>query len=552
MKRQRELQNQRSATWSAYGDALGFITELADAERLLYRVGHSTVSDTVSWQRKIGGAVGINVRLPAGAYSDDTQLRLATGRAIRSDGTFDVAAFAKVELPAWANYALGAGAGSRAAAANLARTSATWYSNFFNNKRTSYANSGGNGAAMRIQPHVWAARNLQDTDAIILNVVRNAICTHGHLRGILGACYHALTLLHAMRHGKPSVIGEAHIYIEYLRSIPELILSDGDMRLLWAGSWEKISCTSLRDATDLVLGEMMDDIRALINLPRRAPEGTYRDALRRLDLQEPLSRGSGTKTAILAAYLCELSDINDPQSAISIAANALGSDTDSIATMVGAILGCCTEVDCKSAIQDRDYIVSEALRFAAIAEGSTSSSFRYPDLRSWKPERTAIDAIGLVGGKLSLNGLGELEKIEGIDSKYSSTEHFGWYRLLFGQTILAKVRSEPGRLSAQGQGSVSKNGEINKGSNVSPPPRLNDLFSNKPATTVSEVQQSEVWREDAKVSDSSSSELFLSQQLERIIASGFSPDVVGRALLQQAETGRLDFVERGSLWLPIF
>src|SRR2546430_1538367 len=100
----RHIQTRLSAVWAAYGDALGFITELADEGRVQYRSGSSNVTRTIEWRRKIGSLTGITVVLPAGTYSDDTQLRLATSRAIRGDGTFDVAAFSKVELPAWTNY----------------------------------------------------------------------------------------------------------------------------------------------------------------------------------------------------------------------------------------------------------------------------------------------------------------------------------------------------------------------------------------------------------------------------------------------------------------
>ena len=129
------------------------------------------------WKRRIGGRAGVTVALPQGCYSDDSQLRLATGRAIRSDG-FDVEMFAKVELPVWLSYALGAGRSTSAAATNLARRKVQWFANTFKD----WTNSGGNGAAMRIQPHVWAARNLDDPMTFLPDVVRNSICTHSHPR----------------------------------------------------------------------------------------------------------------------------------------------------------------------------------------------------------------------------------------------------------------------------------------------------------------------------------------------------------------------------------
>ena len=55
-------------------------------------------------------------------------------------------------------------------------------------------------------------------------------------------------------------------------------------------------------------------------------------------------RGSGTKTAILAAALAWMFRDN-PHEAIVVGANLLGSDTDTIATMAGAILGAITDED---------------------------------------------------------------------------------------------------------------------------------------------------------------------------------------------------------------
>ena len=108
-----------SALWAAYGDALGFMTELTNVAGLKHRTGQEYITSTVPWKRRIGGKFGATVDLPQGTYSDDTQLRLATSRAIRGDGEFDVEVFAKIELPVWTTYALGAGRGSKAAVSSL-------------------------------------------------------------------------------------------------------------------------------------------------------------------------------------------------------------------------------------------------------------------------------------------------------------------------------------------------------------------------------------------------------------------------------------------------
>src|SRR5262249_26330699 len=208
-----------SVLWAAAGDALGFVTELTDAAGLKWRTGGTAVRTTIPWRRSVGGKFGTVVDLPAGVYSDDTQLRLATSRAIRSEGQFDVEAFAKVELPVWMCYSLGGGISTKAAAGALCHPDVNWFSNFFSTNSTHYIDAGGNGAAMRIQPHVWASKNLDASD-YVPNVLRNALCTHGHMRGIFGAVFHAFCLAEALKTG---VVPNSAVWLrglELARKIP--------------------------------------------------------------------------------------------------------------------------------------------------------------------------------------------------------------------------------------------------------------------------------------------------------------------------------------------
>lgn len=78
-----------SALWAAAGDALGWITELSYGPAgVKKRTGLTEVKQPVAWQRLIAGRNGPRVALPAGTYSDDTQLRLAVSRSIRGNGVF--------------------------------------------------------------------------------------------------------------------------------------------------------------------------------------------------------------------------------------------------------------------------------------------------------------------------------------------------------------------------------------------------------------------------------------------------------------------------------
>ena len=53
----------RSALWAAYGDAVGFISELSDEKKLLWRASTSRIITTIPWKRKIGGQFGGNNRI---------------------------------------------------------------------------------------------------------------------------------------------------------------------------------------------------------------------------------------------------------------------------------------------------------------------------------------------------------------------------------------------------------------------------------------------------------------------------------------------------------
>ena len=190
----RLVRTRNSVLWAAYADALGFISELVTEMALTRRTKGAGLDHLMAWTRRVGGRGGVEVELPAGCWSDDTQLRMAVSRAIGCHG-FDVEAFAHVEVPIWRSYALGGGRATKAAAANLSKPKSLWYANTFRG----WTDAGGNGAAMRVQPHVWASADLDG--GYILDVITDSVCTHGHPRAIVGACFHAETLAHCLRDG---------------------------------------------------------------------------------------------------------------------------------------------------------------------------------------------------------------------------------------------------------------------------------------------------------------------------------------------------------------
>ena len=423
----------RSALWAAYGDALGWISELTDATGLKRRTGGLPLDKPIPWKRRIGGRSGVVVTLPRGCYSDDSQLRLATGRAIRSDG-FDVEAFANVELPIWLSYGLGGGKSTSAAAAQLGRKNPTWWSNKFKG----WTRSGGNGAAMRIQPHVWAARAPADPESYLPDVVRNSVCTHSHPTGLVGAVFHALCVAHATRVGdlpSPDDLGAA---IRAADCLPEIIARDTEL-----GYW-RIAFEQEAGSIDESWAKAMNEVREAVNLIATCSTGAcgeecYEAIANTLKLRDPARRGSGMLTAVAALGLawCEAR----PTEAMRIAANAIGTDTDTIATMAGAILGATAEIDPPVDVLDTTMFRSEAKRLVKIATGESPPDHEYPDLLHWSAPNMRADALARSNdGGLIVRGLGSARSLEEEPVLASGDFRWRWIKLEFGQTLLIKSR----------------------------------------------------------------------------------------------------------------
>jgi ADP-ribosylglycohydrolase len=399
-----------SALWAAWGDALGYVTELAwTPAGVLARAGVEQVSEPVAWTAQVGGRFGAEVELPAGTYSDDTQLRLAVGRCIRSGGRFDVETFSKLELPVFRAYALGAGRGTRAAATNLALPQTRWSANFFG----TYTTTGGNGAAMRIQPHVWAGRSLAA-------VVDDAICTHGHMRAILGATLHATCLALVLRDGEIPTPDPALLDAEVL----DLLGPD------WIHAWEAQSGQPVDQALDSALAEGRD----MLAQARHATD--YAALATQLGALDPRTRGSGLSTAVLALALAWMY-ADDPVSGLVVAANLLESDTDTIASMAGALLGAIHTDDPPTPPADAQYIAAEADRLWRISQGGDVEDFPHPN--PWDPPRSIVETMRMVDGHAELAGLGALDSL-GPTHPTADGAVLQWMRLRFGQDVLVKHR----------------------------------------------------------------------------------------------------------------
>ncbi|TLS71289.1 ADP-ribosylglycohydrolase family protein [Photobacterium damselae] len=429
-----------SAIWSAYGDALGFMTELAKSSSSVHsRTGKEFIDTTLPWKRKLDGIYGTQVELPAGTYSDDTQLRLCTSRSINGRGYFDVEAFAKCELPVWLSYALGAGRGTKVATNNLIKKSVSWFSNFYKQSSLTYVQGGGNGAAMRIQPHVWAATDLTNLETYIIDVIKNAIVTHGHPRGIAGAMMHALSLARLLR--------TESISLETLKDDAAIcsrasyfIRLDDMLDSFWVYQWEAETGESLDSAFADVAEELIRDLD-LASSWLYSDCSSYADLIDILGLSDSSQRGSGTKTALTASLLLiKHHQVKTSGNFMCDIVNELQTDTDTIATMYGALFGVIATERPNIYLQDVNYIISEAQRMFDISEGKQEHSFEYPDAMNWAPNRSSLDNSSVVDGKLKIELFGELQPISPIFNDKKKEHLYRWYQTTQGFSILLKRR----------------------------------------------------------------------------------------------------------------
>lgn len=503
------------------------MTELARNEKgVAHRTGQPRVAGTVAWRRKVGGRYGVTVGLPAGAYSDDTQLRLATSRAIRGR-RFDIRAFTKIELPVWLAYSLGAGRSSTIAAGHASRQRVHWFNNHYRSGTVDYFEAGGNGAAMRIQPHVWAATDASDTSSFMGDVLKNAVATHGHPRGFVGAVFHAACLAFVLDSGDlpgPEVWPDLASSIQ---RIPSWIAADEELAGHWLPAWE----TKRRQAVGDAVGQTIEELSAVLRLCREVASGDGRVAYEEMTLALRATldseRGSALKTSALGLALAWLGR-DRPADALIEAVNVLGTDTDTIATMAGSLLGAALVLEPPGTIQDRDYLEREAAR---VARGEADShSYRYPDRMKWKPPATGLDAVGSSEGRLALLALGPVEP-EGQEWKETGLAPavLQWLRTDFGQTVLARRRPTPQVITPDQWGRYGANGapEVEAPtlfSVVDPAssPKPDRASPNAPNREPEIARTSIAWMENSTVE----------QAFDQILKARFEPALIGKLILE--------------------
>ena len=221
--------------------------------------------------------------------------------------------------------------------------------------------------------------------------------------------------------------------------LPEIISRDTEM-----GYW-RIAFEQDAGNFDESWAKAVNEVREAVDLiatcrTRACGNAGYEAIADTLKLRDPARRGSGMLTAVAALGLawCEAR----PTEAMRIAANAIGTDTDTIATMAGAILGAATDMDPPVDVLDDSMIRAEAKRLTKIAAGECPPNHEYPDLLHWSAPKARADSLARTSdGGLMVRGLGRARSLEGEPVLASGEFQWQWIKLEFGQTLLIKSRT---------------------------------------------------------------------------------------------------------------
>lgn len=397
---------------AAVGDALGWPQEQNSG--IVGGHKNATISPTAdfrAWDRYGGSHYQKYIEpVAAGGYSDDTQLVLATARAVLGPDWFTT--LTDTELPLFLLYQRGAGGATLRACRAWASGAPPWRGGATQKARKSqeqYFSAGGNGVAMRIAPHVIVGVPNSPRD-LVARVVRDGVTTHGHPRALVGAAAYAIALRVLLTTDGTLEYGELAARVEADDSwqIPEIAFSALPDEWVKAATQQQEDLISWWTTAVHETRELLARTETGMRSGILGNDGGMLDALGCFDKRV---NGAGTVTAAGAIYLASR-NAPRPQSGLMRAAFLQGADTDTLASMTAALLGALHGPDwlkpLSSQVQDHEYITHLADRCSSLALGqmpttsSTTKPVRQDDLRSFRDnlETAEHPPKSLPGGRL--------------------------------------------------------------------------------------------------------------------------------------------------------
>ncbi|GAA1440278.1 ADP-ribosylglycohydrolase family protein [Nocardiopsis tropica] len=435
---------------AAVGDALGWPQEqnsnIVGGNRNRYV---DATPDFRDWARYGGGQYQPYIDLvSAGSYSDDTQLMLATGRTLQSEDWF--AALTRRELPLLLLYSRGAGGATLRACRTWSTGTGPWVSGTTQKSQKAtelYFRAGGNGVAMRIAPHV-IMHATRPTEELVARVVQDGIATHGHPRALVGAAAYAVAL-HALVNTEGTLdFGELPARVEADKSwqSPEMLLTNVPSE--WMNAAAKRNPNVMGSWTETV-NEIVGMLSLVEDVARAGTRGDDLGTLERLGAFNKRCNGSGTITAAAAIYLASR-NAPRPMSGLLRAAFAKNADTDTLASMTGALLGALHGpdwlADLRVRVQDHEYIerMADDLTVRSLGEErpivDTKDFVHDRSIRQFKGQLQVGHAEGPV--KLPDMRQGRLVSNFELESRGNNHAH-RWVVEVDGQTLFIDKSATP-------------------------------------------------------------------------------------------------------------
>ena len=359
---------------AACGDALGWPNERIDKTKVSEQT-QGSLQEFREWSRHSGGRFFRHEEtIKAGEYSDDTQLILCLSRSLPK-GTRWLDYFTHIELPFWSCYERGGGKATKRAVASWVDGVSPWNAKRKPQDVKQYFNAGGNGVAMRVLPHVLylSERNFPE---VALNIFLDGITTHGHPRALLGALVYGFALWSTL--GKDSNLAYGELIEEVFENeaVWSIVPRNSQIPSEW---WEQAE-KHMENYQNIWVATK-DEILEYLTVSRSGlSKGALSfddDVLEKIKCFDKKISGAGTVAAISAVYLASRYAA-DPLNGVIKAAFTIGSDTDTIASMTGGLLGCINGTDwlssIKNGVQDSGYLEKSALKLIS-GKNEQESSF---------------------------------------------------------------------------------------------------------------------------------------------------------------------------------
>jgi ADP-ribosylglycohydrolase len=426
---------------AACGDALGWPVE-PRGQRVGGTASLKPSLSFIDWTRREGGGYAPYQRsIPAGAYSDDTQLMIAVARSLTcGDGWQDQ--LIGFELPAWTLYELGGGGAIKRAAQRWSKGQAPWESTKATDRRE-YFGAGANGVAMRILPHAIFGAQDQRFERTAERIFADGIATHGHPRALVGALAAGFAMWSALRWTGKVNYGE----------LIEACLAE---RNAWGRLPSHLANAEWRNEAESVLKASYEDIWGRTCEEMQGLLLTSREAIDRGSLardEEVLNElgaygkesGSGTRTAAVAIYLASRY-VAQPGAGLLASAFARKADTDTIACLVGGMLGAFSGDDSVEGLAD-DLMDAPYIRELAMAVADHETDHEVLPRWTWRTKGELLRELAErhPGEKLTLPlfGTSTILTVQQPETKSANEVRIWWLSTEIGQTLSVSRISKP-------------------------------------------------------------------------------------------------------------